>query len=74
MNLSQLEDALKDASKKNNGRKLIGCFSAASNITGTLNMDMAITALWHKYGALAFWDFAAAAPYVIVLIKLIFYF
>lgn len=37
-------------------------------------MDMAITALLHKYEALAFWDFAAAAPYVIVLIKLIFYF
>ena len=26
--------------------------------------DLAITALLHSYGALAFWDYASAAPYV----------
>ena len=43
---------------------LIGCFTAASNITGQMNDDVTITALLHKYGALSFWDYAAAAPYV----------
>ncbi|GLH13231.1 Uncharacterized protein GBIM_17847 [Gryllus bimaculatus] len=46
------------------GRQLIGCFSAASNITGVLADDVATTLLLHQYGALAFWDYAAAAPYV----------
>lgn len=42
----------------------IGSFSAASNVTGILTDTAAITALLHEHGALAFWDFAAAAPYV----------
>lgn len=29
-----------------------------------MNDDVNITALLHKYGALSFWDYAAAAPYV----------
>ena len=29
-----------------------------------MNDDITITALLHKYGALSFWDYAAAAPYV----------
>ena len=43
---------------------IIGCFSAASNVTGVLEDDLAITALLHSHGALAFWDYATAAPYV----------
>ena len=43
---------------------LIGSFSAASNVTGILSDTRAIAALLHRYGALSFWDFAAAAPYV----------
>ncbi|XP_071445541.1 uncharacterized protein [Hetaerina americana] len=46
------------------GRCLIGCFSAASNVTGVVADDVATTILLHQYGALAFWDYAAAAPYV----------
>ncbi|XP_047121332.1 uncharacterized protein LOC124804985 [Schistocerca piceifrons] len=46
------------------GPKLIGCFSAASNVTGVLADDIATTLLLHQYGALAFWDYASAAPYV----------
>jgi selenocysteine lyase/cysteine desulfurase len=42
----------------------IGSFSAASNVTGILSDTTAIAALLHRYGALSFWDFAAAAPYV----------
>ena len=42
----------------------IGSFSAASNVTGILSDTRAISVLLHRYGALSFWDFAAAAPYV----------
>ncbi|GMQ92867.1 MAG: aminotransferase class V-fold PLP-dependent enzyme [Acidimicrobiia bacterium] len=42
----------------------IGSFSAASNVTGILSDTEGIAALLHRYGALSFWDFAAAAPYV----------
>jgi selenocysteine lyase/cysteine desulfurase len=42
----------------------IGSFSAASNVTGILSDTHAITKLLHEHGALAFWDFAAAAPYI----------
>jgi len=42
----------------------IGSFSAASNVTGILSDTKGIAALLHRYGALSFWDFAAAAPYV----------
>lgn len=42
----------------------IGSFSAASNVTGILSDTEGITALLHEHGALAFWDFAAAGPYV----------
>jgi selenocysteine lyase/cysteine desulfurase len=42
----------------------IGSFSAASNVTGILTDVAGITELLHAHGALAFWDYAAAAPYV----------
>ena len=42
----------------------IGSFSAASNVTGIVSETTAITRLLHRYGALSFWDYAAAAPYV----------
>ncbi|MFW6204799.1 MAG: aminotransferase class V-fold PLP-dependent enzyme [Actinomycetota bacterium] len=42
----------------------IGSFSAASNVTGILSDTRSITALLHRHGALSFWDFAAAGPYV----------
>jgi selenocysteine lyase/cysteine desulfurase len=42
----------------------IGSFSAASNVTGIISDVQAISVLLHRYGALSFWDFAAAAPYV----------
>jgi selenocysteine lyase/cysteine desulfurase len=58
--LTTLEEQL----KKNQHKRLIGSFSAASNVTGILCDQDAITALLHRYNALAFWDFAAAAPYV----------
>jgi selenocysteine lyase/cysteine desulfurase len=42
----------------------IGSFSAASNVTGILSDADAIAALLHARGALSFWDYAAAGPYV----------
>ncbi len=42
----------------------IGSFSAASNVTGILSDTHGISSLLHRYGALSFWDFAAAGPYV----------
>ena len=42
----------------------IGSFSAASNVTGIGSKTGEVTALLHRYGALSFWDFAAAGPYV----------
>jgi selenocysteine lyase/cysteine desulfurase len=42
----------------------IGSFSAASNVTGIGSKTIEISTLLHRYGALSFWDFAAAGPYV----------
>jgi selenocysteine lyase/cysteine desulfurase len=42
----------------------IGSFSAASNVTGIGSDTRAIAAMLHRHGALSFWDFAAAGPYV----------
>ncbi len=44
--------------------RLFGSFSAASNVTGIVTDTVAVSSLLHGYGARAFWDFAAAAPYV----------
>ncbi|MHC3474824.1 aminotransferase class V-fold PLP-dependent enzyme [Streptomyces sp. 7R007] len=43
---------------------LIGSFSAASNVTGILTDTGRITRLLHAHGALFFWDYAAAGPYI----------
>jgi selenocysteine lyase/cysteine desulfurase len=43
---------------------MIGSFSAASNVTGILSDTHGIAEVLHRHGALSFWDFAAAAPYV----------
>jgi selenocysteine lyase/cysteine desulfurase len=45
-------------------RLLIGSFSAASNVTGILTDTGAVATLLHSRGALSFWDYAAAGPYV----------
>ncbi|MDX2475675.1 MAG: aminotransferase class V-fold PLP-dependent enzyme [Candidatus Krumholzibacteria bacterium] len=42
----------------------IGSFSAASNVTGIVSDTAGLSRLLHSHDALAFWDFAAAAPYV----------
>jgi len=42
----------------------IGSFSAASNVTGIMSNTADIARVLHAHGALSFFDFAAAAPYV----------
>ncbi len=42
----------------------IGSFSAASNVTGIKSNVEKVTQILKRYDALAFWDYAAAAPYV----------
>ena len=42
----------------------IGTFSAASNVTGLLTDVAAVARALHRHGALACFDYAAAAPYV----------
>ncbi len=51
---------------KGDGREMVGCFSAASNITGILADVETITITLHRYRALSLWDYATAAPYVTV--------
>jgi len=64
----QLEEAL----KRYEHRQLkIGSFSAASNVTGIGTDTAGIAILLHKYGALSFWDFAAAGPYVEIEMNLV---
>jgi selenocysteine lyase/cysteine desulfurase len=61
IDLVQLEEEL----VKHAARPLkIGSFSAASNVTGIGTDTRAVAALLHRHGALSFWDFAAAGPYV----------
>jgi selenocysteine lyase/cysteine desulfurase len=58
-------EALEEVLREHRDRPLIiGAFSAASNVTGILTDTDAVTELLHRYGALAVWDYAAAAPYV----------
>ncbi|MGH7500442.1 MAG: aminotransferase class V-fold PLP-dependent enzyme [Longimicrobiales bacterium] len=61
IDLAHLEEELK---RYANRPLRIGSFSAASNVTGIVSDCRAISILLHRFGALSFWDFAAAAPYV----------
>lgn len=45
-------------------RVLVGSFSAASNVTGLLTDTNKVTAMVHRHGGYAVWDYATAAPYV----------
>ena len=56
---------LEDELKAHQGSPyLIGSFSAASNVSGIVTDDDAVTRLLKRYGALAFWDFAGGGPYL----------
>jgi len=59
-------DELREEIKKDKykGRKKIGAFSAASNISGIRSDVFALARVLHEYEALAVFDYAASAPYV----------
>lgn len=61
IDLAQLEHEL---SRFGDRPLKIGSFSAASNVTGIGTNTRAVSSLLHRFGALSFWDFAAAGPYV----------
>jgi selenocysteine lyase/cysteine desulfurase len=54
----------KAGSARYSGRRKIGAFSAASNVSGVTTPVYEVAGILHDNGALAFFDFAAAAPYV----------
>ncbi|HIG73976.1 MAG TPA: aminotransferase class V-fold PLP-dependent enzyme [Bacteroidetes bacterium] len=60
--LDDLEAKLTDP--RWDGRRLIGSFSAGSNVTGVLAPVHDIARTLHRHGALALFDYAAAGPYV----------
>ena len=60
--LEALQEALDDPRWE--GRKKIGSFSAASNVTGICTDTRAVARILHANGAWACFDFAASAPYV----------
>ncbi|MGA2974539.1 MAG: aminotransferase class V-fold PLP-dependent enzyme [Spirochaetia bacterium] len=64
LDLDDLQD--KVTRKEYAGRKRIGAFSAASNVSGVTTPVYEVARILHKSGSLAFFDFAAAAPYVAI--------
>ena len=53
------------SSRRHAGRPVkVGSFSAASNVTGIITDTEAVSALLHRHGALACWDYASAGPYL----------
>ncbi|MGA9574894.1 MAG: aminotransferase class V-fold PLP-dependent enzyme [Lysobacterales bacterium] len=62
IDMEHLEKLLQDPAYK--GRKRIGSFSAASNVTGIKSPVHQIAALLHRHDAIACFDYAASAPYV----------
>jgi selenocysteine lyase/cysteine desulfurase len=62
IDLGHLQELLQVPEYQN--RLRIGSFSAASNVTGMKSDVRKISSLLHAHGALAFFDYAACAPYV----------
>lgn len=58
--LNHLEDAIKPYKGK---RRLIGSFTACSNVTGIRTPVHEMAMLMHQYGGKVFIDYAASAPY-----------
>jgi len=59
-----LEALLQDPKYSAPGRLRMGTFAAASNVNGKISDVNKIAATLHKYGALAFFDYATGAPYL----------
>ena len=61
IDIEQLKGGLKMAYQKKS--KILGCFSAGSNVTGVFQDVHNIARLVHSYGGLIAYDYAAIAPY-----------
>ncbi|MEO0740612.1 MAG: aminotransferase class V-fold PLP-dependent enzyme [Bacteroidota bacterium] len=62
LDLAHLDALLQDP--RFDGRRKIGSFCAASNVTGLVSPVHDIARLLHRRGALALFDYAAGAPYL----------
>lgn len=62
VDLAALEQALTDP--RHAGKRKIGAFSAASNVTGVKTDVRALARLLHRHGAILCLDCAASAPYL----------
>ena len=62
LDLAALETMVSDP--RYEGRIKIGSFSAASNVSGLKTRVYDVARILHRHGALACFDYAAAAPYV----------
>jgi len=62
--LVDLDAMEKTVSEYSHRSKIIGSFTACSNVTGITTPYHKMAAIMHKYGGLCFIDFAASAPYV----------
>ena len=61
LDLADLERKVSDP--KYRDRRKIGAFSAASNVSGLITPVFEVARLLHRHDALAFFDYAAIAPY-----------
>ena len=61
IDLKDLENKLERSEYR--GRRKIGAFSAASNVSGLITPVYDVARILHSHDALAFFDFAAIAPY-----------
>jgi selenocysteine lyase/cysteine desulfurase len=57
-------DALKNILKSKAGHRVIGAFSAMSNVTGIVTDVTAVTRVLKAHGAISIWDYAGGAPYL----------
>lgn len=58
-----LDDLSRRLEEYRDRKLIIGSFSAASNVTGIMTDVRGVAILMHRAGGLAFFDYAAAAPY-----------
>lgn len=63
LDLKELACILKEHRNNTPHRRIIGSFSACSNVTGMCTDLVAVSQLLRKFGALFFVDYAASAPY-----------
>jgi selenocysteine lyase/cysteine desulfurase len=68
LDLRDLENKVSDPRFRE--RRKIGAFSAASNVTGLITPVYEVASILHRHDALAFFDYAAIAPYARIAICL----